>query len=475
MSGLIGALLNGAQSLNTQSEGLQLAGKNLANTNTPGYARQRLVIGSLGSIQTAIGSQSMGTQAIGIQQIRDLYLDAQMNKEISQTNLLQAMDSYLQKAQADLGEQVNASVNSASIGDPLQSGSGISSALSDFFNAASALSANPTDSVAKEMLIQKADLLASKINLTDSRLAALQSDVDVQNAGDLKTVNSLLTDIASLNDQIQQVEIGGLDTAPDLRDQREAKLEELAKYMDFTTQEIPNGHGQIQVLAKDSTGANVLLVDKAVVNGQVSYDSATKTFLGGNPATTLGLTGGSLQGNILARDGAIQDLRDNLSTVAQQLTASINAAYNPGGTGNNFFTAAPTSGLIQLDPTLQISTLKTSSDGSAGGNDLVLAVAGVANQAHSITGGDLINGTISGFYSASATGFGQTMTGIESKLADQQTVQSLISAQRDAVSGVSQDEEMTKLIQYQRGFQASARVINVIDTMLDTVVNGLIR
>jgi flagellar hook-associated protein 1 FlgK len=175
------------------------------------------------------------------------------------------------------------------------------------------------------------------------------------------------------------------------------------------------------------------------------------------------------------RDGAIAQLRGNLKALADQLTSSVNQAYNPGGTGSNFFDAAPASGLIAIDPTLHYSTLETASNGDAGGSDIAQALAALGTKQFSTAGGDSITGTIGGFYNKVASGFGQTVASAEAKLADQQTVQSLISSQRDSVSGVSMDEELTDLMKYQRGYQASARVLTVIDNLLDTVVNGLIK
>ena len=482
MSGLFGALANSAQSLSTQSEGVQLAGKNLANLSTKGYARQRLVIGSLGTVQTPIGAQSMGTQAVGIQQIRDKYLDVQMTREISQTSLLQAQDINYLKAQADLNEQVDSASSSSSISDTSSSTTGISSSLNDFFNAFENVAASPGDPGAKQLLLGKADLLTNKINVTDSRLASLQDDITAQNKDDLDTANNLLKQVASLNGQIQKVEMNAPTSAVDLRDERQAKLEELSQYMNFTVKDIHDGNGQIQILSKDANGADVTLVDKTSVLGGMTYDDTTKTFSGGAPATALSLQGGSLKGNVIARDEVIQQLRDDIHSMADQLKTSVNQAYNPDGTGKNFFASAPVSGVIALDSTLSYTNLRTASNGDAGGNDIALAVAAVANQKYSTsaapadgTASGVIDGTLSSFYSKVASGFGQSISGVESKLSDQQTVQSLISTQRDTVSGVSQDEELTDLMKFQRGFQASSRVINVIDNLLDIVINGLVK
>ena len=88
---LIGDLIGGAQTLGMQSKGVEIAGKNLANANNPAYARQRILLGDLGTIDTDIGAQSMGVQAMGIQQIRDTLLDTQVTREISQTQLFPSL------------------------------------------------------------------------------------------------------------------------------------------------------------------------------------------------------------------------------------------------------------------------------------------------------------------------------------------------------------------------------------------------
>jgi flagellar hook-associated protein 1 FlgK len=70
---------------------------------------------------------------------------------------------------------------------------------------------------------------------------------------------------------------------------------------------------------------------------------------------------------------------------------------------------------------------------------------------------------------------GQSLAGLDAKIGDQEIVQKMLTSQRDAVSGVSMDEEMADLMRFQRSYQASARVVRVMDELLDGLVNGLIR
>jgi flagellar hook-associated protein 1 FlgK len=69
------------------------------------------------------------------------------------------------------------------------------------------------------------------------------------------------------------------------------------------------------------------------------------------------------------------------------------------------------------------------------------------------------------------TSLGQQLSSTNSRLLDQQNVEAMVRGQRDAVSGVSMDEEMADLLKYQRSYQASSRVITVIDDLLDTLIN----
>lgn len=471
MSGLIGSLLNATKSLTAQQTGVEVAGRNLANINNPNYSRQRVQLGDKVLVDTKYGPIGNGVEVLAIKQIRDQFLDAAVGREASQTGLLQAQQSGLQRAQTALGEKVDSSADSSSISTATSSTNGIGAGINAFFNSFDELAANPLDAGAKQVLLQKADTLANKFNVTDDRLKNLQTDLTEEVRVGTDNVNSLLSQIGDLNGEIQKFEIRIPDSARELRDQRQAKLEELSKYMDFSTRTIPGGFGQIQVVAQDTAGADVMLVDKTTVNGGISFNGTQIS--GGSPAVALGLQGGVLKGQLDVRDGAIQKLRDDLKKAADQVAAGVNGVYS--ATGGNFFQVPPAKGLLALDPSVNFSSLKATATSDAGANELALGIADVGRKSFSTSGGDAIDGTIGGFFTKTVSGLGEALNSTNTKLNDQELISEMTLKNRDSVSGVSMDEEMADLMKYQRSYQANARVVRVLDEMLDGLVNNMLR
>ncbi|HVU33772.1 MAG TPA: flagellar hook-associated protein FlgK [Opitutaceae bacterium] len=467
MSGLYATLNSSVLAIAAQSRALEVTGKNLANVNNPNYSRQRVIFGDRGTILTPQGAESMGVEALGVQQMRDQLLDLQVAREISTTSAYTAEQSAYERAQAGLGQSVSTSNTSSTTG---VTDNGLGAGIDDFFNAFQSLAASPTDIGERQTLLQSASILTDRFHAADQNLSQVQSDLNSQVTTDVGTVNTLLSTIADLNSQIGRFEVNAPGSAVDLRDERQAKIEELSAKMPVSV--IDNGGGQVQIVSQDSGGANVVLVNNGLVQGSVAFNGTQIT--GGTGNVALSLSGGEIQGALTARDGAVQTLRDNLDALANQLVTSVNKAYNPTGTTGDFFTAAgTTAGTIAVDPAVTPANLKASDGGPAGDNTVALAVAGLANTSFSTGSGDAIDGTFAGFYSTTVSTIGQALSSANSRVSDQTNIQKLVTSQRDSVSGVSLDEEMANLMQYQRAFQASSRVFNVVDTLLDTVVNKM--
>lgn len=465
MSGLFASLNASTQALMAQSRALEISGKNLANVNNSNYSRERVQFGSLGTVQTAQGAESMGITALSVEQTRDALLDQQVMRESSQSSYYTTQQSAYQRAQAGLGQSVSST--DATSGASSTSDNGIGAAMDDFFNAFQSFAASPTDSGQRQVLLEKAQILSDRLQSTDASLAQVQTDLNTQINSDVSSTNNMLQQVADLNKQIVRLEANQPGSAVDLRDQRQSLLEQISAKLPISVSE---SGGQVQVTAKDGSGNPVALVTGSTVVGPVSFDG-TSISAG---STALSLNAGSIQGALDARNGAVQTLRTQLNQLASQLVTSVNAAYNPSGSTGNFFTAGGTAAAtFSVDSTVTAANLKASDGGAAGDNAIALAVANLANKTFSTSGGAQFNGTFTNFYASAVSNLGQSLAGVNSQVSNQSTIEQMVRSQRDAVSGVNLDEEMANLLQYQRAFQASSRVFNTIDTLLDQVVNGL--
>lgn len=462
MSGLFSTLNSTTMALNAHSRAIETSGRNLANVNNPNYARQRVVYGDRGTVQTADGVQSFGLEVLAINQLRDQLLDRQLLREIGLSGSLEAQEQSLQRAQAGLGQAVSATGTATG---------GLAGSLDSFFNAFQSLAARPTDMGTRETLLQQARILTDSLRETDTRLAQVQTDLGTAVTADVAAVNRLLDTISELNTQIGRFEVNNPGVAVDLRDQRQARLEELAKLLPVNVTEIPGG--KIALSVKDAGNADIVLLDDTGVSGSVTFDGTNLS--GGTPATVIALSSGTINGALTVRDGAVQALRDSLDTFAEQLVTSVNAAYNPSSTaGADFFDPAGlTAGTIAVRAGLTGATLVTGTSGAAGDNSIAIAVAQIATQSFSTGSGDLIDGTLGQFYSRSVSDLAQALSTATARSEDQDKIQQLVRNQRDSVSGVSLDEEMADLVKFQRAFQASSRVFSVVDELLDTIVNRL--
>ncbi|MBN9623854.1 MAG: flagellar hook-associated protein FlgK, partial [Actinobacteria bacterium] len=129
------------------------------------------------------------------------------------------------------------------------------------------------------------------------------------------------------------------------------------------------------------------------------------------------------------------------------------------GGGPAFFTYTAGSGASTLEVAVSAGEVQTASDGTAGGNDLATAI------------GALRGGKVDRTYAAFVTRVGTVLDEARKGEANAQTLLDTVQERRESVSGVSLDEEMTNLIRYQRGYEASARTMTALDEALDTLIN----
>ncbi len=463
MLGLFGTLDLGARSLSVQQEGMEVSGQNLANVNNTAYSRQQLVVQTSTPLQTPIGQEGTGVEAAGISQARSSLLDGQIQSEASVSGSLNSQQQALQNAETYLNEQITNTSNGTS------SPSGLTADLSSLFNSFQSLSTDPTNLSQRQSLVASAQQLSTQFNQVSAQLGAVKNQLNQSIQSDVTTSNQDLAQIATLNQQIIQAQADG-GSANDLVDKREQTIEDLASKVN------------INATAQSNGGVNISIGGVTMVSGETASDSLETYDAGGgqllikaqNAGTPLTLTGGSIEGNINTRDGALATLQTSVNTLASQLITQVNGIYSDGydlngNTGANFFTGSDASNIgvnsaLVSDPS-QFQASGTA--GATGDNTVVLALAQLANT--SISG--LNNQTFSQSWAQTVGNLGNAISSVNEQVANSSSVTQMLTTQRASVSGVSIDEEMTNLMQYQKSYEASAQLITTLNEMLQTVVS----
>jgi flagellar hook-associated protein 1 FlgK len=408
---------------------------NVANANTEGYSRQEAVLGATDALEIAAGGFAVsGTAHIGtgvsvesFTRIRDSFLDLQYRAQNMQVGDQATRSTQLDQVELSLAEP---------------SDNGIADQLTKFWNAWGDLSNSPDDVAARQSLIDQAKNLAASFATVDAQLTTVKSQATAEYSsltGAAGDVQAIATEIAQLNGAIKQFVSNG-DAPNDLMDRRDLLLDKLSNLAQVRVTDLGNGS-----LKVDLGDAPTPLVDDTTVTWP-----QTLTAPGGKLGALI---------DIAKTGGVIDSYRSDFNAVVKSLADAVNALHNPGGTGTNFFTYTPGSEASSLTVNVTTGNIKTSTSGAAGANDVALAIAG------------LRNGTPDKLYSSFVTRIGGDLQNAMRGETNANVLLNSIEDRRQSTSGVSMDEEMTNIMRFQRGYQASARTMSTMDQMLDTLIN----
>jgi flagellar hook-associated protein 1 len=342
---------------------------------------------------------------------------------------------------AQLGTGVSSATTQAEVLTQAQSAfnepssTGIASQLSAFWTAWSALANSPTSEAAKQGVVSAAQQLTRSFNQLAGQLSTISKQVEGQYAalaGPGGEVQNYATQIAQLNGQIKQAEQAG-QQPNDMLDRRDLLLDKLSSLAQVTVSKQPDGTDTVSF----GDGAKPL-VEGTTVNWPQTLTPAA----GGQLGALLGLT---------SPTGTLSTLGATLDTVAATLESTVNALH----TSTPFFSGGSAATLTVAVTSAQV---QASSTAAPGGNAVALAIAG------------LRGGAAEESYAALVEKVGASVQTARDEQANAQTTLTTINNQRQSVSGVSLDEEMTNLISFQRGYQASARTLTAMDAMLETLI-----
>ena len=505
-------LETGKRGMFTQQSALYTTGHNISNANTIGYTRQRVnmeaTLGWPGSGLNAPktpGHIGTGVQAHSIQRMRDEFVDRQYRQETNKLGYWESRTQAISQMEDIMSEP---------------SEFGLNQAFNDFWKSMEDVGTRPKDAAARQVAISKAEALADSFNYINTQLTQVKQNLGNEIDVTMSDINSLLKQIAALNDQIQEVEPNGY-MPNDLYDQRDVLVDKLNEYIPVTIERVPSGGNALAIAEGSYTikfnGVELVngreyahltaTSDNGTVNGNVDsmpFKSLTISELGFPPDPLNDQGGTFLHDQFETSKGKLLSLIDSygyenpndpdnpigyypemlakLDYLAEQFINEFNTLHaklytldggpnKPSELGKEFFTGTSASDIKVSDAIISDpSKLAASTDENEEGNGQ--GALDLANlQFTGINGLD--GATFQSFYTALIGRIGVDGQEAENLRYNSQTILLTIENNRASMHSVSLDEEMTNLITFQQAYNANARMITVVDETLDKIINGM--
>ena len=470
----LSSVLNMARTaMSAHQTALQVASQNISNATTEGYSRQRVELTTSLPTVFPYGSVGTGVAIQGVTRARDTLLDAAFRQGSAGAFAADTTSTALSQIQSVLGEP---------------SDTGLNAALDAYWSAWSDLAADPTNPAAKSMVRETGNNVANTLNRFASQLDQVDQNNRERMNADVAQVNQLTATIAKLNNQIVSAESSG-QSANDLRDARDNAVDQLSNLVGG--QVVEHQNGSLAVYA----GGRMLVDDTTVRQLEVAdTQPPTIGFTDGGPP--INGMGGSLGAEITVSSTTIPNVMARLDSLAKGLVEQVNAIHSAGTvyTGNppvaspagNFFdvTTPPPSGTdprltargIRLDPTLTSANVVTAGAGATGpgNNTAALAMAALRDSSVGFTsasGGAISTAKFGDFYNETVGIVATATQHADDDATVQHTLASNADTRRQSVSGVSTDEELIKVIEAQHAYQGAARLVSVVDEMMQTLVD----
>ncbi len=453
MASLFDAVNLAKRSLMSMQWAMTTSSHNVSNVNTPGYTRQRAELESFKPpLEVPGGLIGMGVEVGEITRLRNRYLDRQVLAERQNQGFLNFENTALAQVETILGET---------------SGYGISGILDEFWASWSDLANEPENTSVRTVVQQKGDQLAKTLNDLHNDLVNQQKELDLQLTGFVGQINQIAAQVASLNQSISEQVAMGVQPN-DLMDQRDLLLDQLSNYANIEMQDESNGSVSVwlggQILVYRDTSQSLALNDMPNTEGKLH------SVVWASNSGEVNFQSGQVAGLLLVRDETIPELQNGLDEFTVALVTEINAIHNTGyaldGSTNLDFFDSSVTGAADIKLALEVSQdadkIAASADGSIGNGDIALALFDLQNELVMNNG----TSTLGGFYATLAADVGSLKQIAETELYESEIALQQLDSWKTSAEGVSLDEEMANLVQFQHTYTAIARYMSAIDEML---------
>jgi flagellar hook-associated protein 1 FlgK len=474
MGNLFASLDVAAGALRAFRDGITVSQNNIQNAATPGYAKQ--------SLKLEPEPFQLGTGSIGGVRVAGTFDSRSGFAERAVRQQLSLLGNFSQQA----GRLTQLESIFAIGGE-----SGIPASIDRLFNSFAEFSQSPDSPAARQSVLDAADGVAREFHLAAEQLSRLTSDIDTDLRETAEKINRTAEQIQNYNRRV----LNGSPPDPGLQAMAFADAESLAELANVEVLFENNGTmtvllgGQVPiVIGERLQPISIEAFTPAAAVNPGATPSTRVVDAGGNDITGL-ITQGELGGLLRVRSEVLpaiagDSLRDgSLNSMARLLADRVNeiltsGEISAGVAGIELFSYNPANGAavartMTLNPAISQDLLAAISPGPPYvSNGTALELAALRN---SRAPGDTIDGkTMLEFYASMAR---QAGDGVRSARQEEARSNALVIQARDLrtqLSGVSFDEEAVKLVEFQRSYEANAKVVQVVDQMIESVL-GMLR
>ena len=490
---------------------LDITGHNISNENTRGYSRQRLNQAAQDpmSIVGGQGQLGLGVKMQFISQVRDEMLDIKYRTEVNTLGEWEEKYNSISQIEAIFNEPTD---------------TGIRKVMDNFFEGLNSLSKDPSSPTTRAVFIQSAVALAQNFNHMTDNFEKMIRDANEEVESSVRSINSMGSQIARLNEQILEAELDG-SRANDLRDARNLLIDDLSKLVDIQVKEVPISNGNSSTLSiliqgtplVNHTDTNVLELETDqdhpmykdgldAIPPRTDLSTIRVSNIKWATGSSLDQTklGGTIGGQLQQRDG-FKDENKGIpyyvrftSEFAKSFAETINTAHAAGyalgattPSGLDIFEsnggATINAGNIKVNQALLNDPTLLALGGVSGAKDdnkNAIAMLELRNNKSFISEIDynplsgkskivLGEGTPEDVIKTMISTLGVDGQEAKRMFNNQQYLAEEIDSFRMSVSGVSQDEEMSNMIKFQHAYNAAARMITTVDEMIDVIINRM--
>lgn len=459
----------GRSGMQASKAAMATTGHNISNANTEGYSRQRVETAANQPAHHGRNLIGSGTSITRVERINDEYIEKQLRNGGRDMSYMEEKDIMLRQAEDIFNEM---------------GGEGLNRLIAKFHNEFRRLSNEPDNEAVRQSVREGAQAMVNDFHRLRSEIEEVRKHVDSRIEGYTREINANAEQVRELNVKIKVMEAAG-GSANDLLDKRDQALRKLGSFMDLNMHKDGEGAYTIDVRGVGPlvSGSEVLpfSVERSPADDQGKTENALDLKTAGNAKgnVTHQVKGGKVGALLEVRDGMLSSIQSRLDELAYTLSTAVNDVHQHGFTraghqGIDFFKQP-----IEMERAAEFLELSdevranvnniaaAAEQDSPGDNRIAIAIS-------TLQGARLMNdgkSTMDDFYNSIISDVGVVSAKNKFGMNQQKDIMIQLGKMRDQISGVSIDEETANLMQFQQAFGASAKVIQVADECLKTVLD----